>query len=155
LFPDQLADKDYTSRPTSIGDAESTLAHADVQAVSDGEAGKDKEAGDVDMEVNGSGDKASDAGDIPIVVDDATSAPAAVDKTAAGVTPTTTALALPLTARVAPSDELDPEESHRLAKRRRLNEIRRYDVDSGGAVGVGMGTVRDDDRVVIDDLDPK
>jgi len=109
----------------------------------------------VDMEVNGSGEKASDAGDTPIVVDEATPAPAAVDKTAEGVTPPTTALALPSTVRAAPSDDLDPEEIYRQAKRRRLNEIRRYDVDSGGAVGVGMGTLRDDDRVVIDDLDPK
>jgi hypothetical protein len=157
LFPDQFADKDYTSRPTSIGDAESTLAHADVQAVSDDQAGKDKDD-DVDMEVNGSGDKASDAGDNAIVVDEATPAPgepAAGDKTVGGVTPSTTALALPSTTRAAPSDELDPEEVYRQAKRRRLNEIRRYDVDSGGAVGVGMGTLRDDDRVVIDDLDPK
>jgi hypothetical protein len=158
LFPDQFADKDYTNRPTSIGDAESTLAHADVQAVSDSEAGRDKEVGDVDMEVNGSGDKASDAGDVAIVVDEATPAPTepvAGDKAVGGVTPTTTALALPSTTRAAPSDELDPEEAYRQAKRRRLNEIRRYDVDSGGAVGVGMGTLRDDDRVVIDDLDPK
>jgi hypothetical protein len=113
---------------------------------------------DVDMEVNGSGDKASDAGDNAIVVDEATPAPtepAAGDKTAEGVTPTTTALTLPSTTRAAPSDEVDPEEIYRQAKRRRLNEIRRYDVDSGGAVGVGMGTLRDDDRVVIDDLDPK
>jgi hypothetical protein len=160
LFPDQFADKDYTSRPTSIGDAESTLAHADVQAVSDCEAGTDKEVGDVDMEVDRgtSGDKVSDVGDNAIVVDEATPAPgdhAAGDKTVEGVTPTTTALALPSTTRAAPSDELDPEEAYRQAKRRRLNEIRRYDVDSGGAVGVGMGTLRDDDRVVIDDLDPK
>jgi hypothetical protein len=107
------------------------------------------------MEVNGSGDNASDAGDNAIVVDEATLAPAAVDKTAEGVTLTTTALALPSAVRAAPSDELDLEEVYRQAKRRRLNEIRRYDVDSGGAVGVGMGTLRDDDRVVIDDLDPK
>jgi hypothetical protein len=155
LFPDQFADKDYTNRPTSIEDAESTLSHTDVQVVSDSEAGKDMEAEDVDMEVNGSGDKASDAGDIAIVVDEATPAPAAVGKTAVGATLTTTALALPSAVRAAPSDELDLEEVYRQAKRRRLNEIRRYDVDSGGAVGVGMGTLRDDDRVVIDDLDPK
>jgi hypothetical protein len=113
---------------------------------------------DMDMEVNDSGDKASDAGDIAIVVDEATPAPTdpvAGDKTVAGATPTTTALTLPSTTRAATSDELDPEEVCRQAKRRRLNEIRRYDVDSGGAVGVGMGTLRDDDRVVIDDLDPK
>ena len=160
MFPDSFADQDYTSRPTSIGDAESTLAHADVQAVSDSEAEKDNGAGDVDMdmEVNGPGDKASDAGDIAIVVDGASAAPtepAAGAKAVGGVTPTTTALTLPPTTRAAPSDELDPEEVYRQAKRRRLNEIRRYDVDSGGAVGVGMGTLRDDDRVVIDDLDPK
>jgi enhancer of polycomb-like protein len=60
-------------------------------------------------------------------------------------------------------DNVDPVEEEdvleveaaRLAKRRRLNEIRRYDADSGGAVGVGMGVAKDDDRVVIDDLDPK
>jgi hypothetical protein len=116
----------------------------------------------MEMEVDGdnsaTGDQASDAGDIAIVVDEATPAPvdsAAGDKTVEGVTPTTAALALPSTVRAAPSDELDPDESHRQAKRRRLNETRRYDVDSGGAVGVGMGTLRDDDRVVIDDLDPK
>jgi enhancer of polycomb-like protein len=51
--------------------------------------------------------------------------------------------------------EEDEDETEREAKRRRLNEVRRYDVDSGGAVGVGMGTGRDDDRVVIDDLDAK
>ena len=150
-----FGDKDYTSRPTSIGDAESTLAHAGIEGASDGEAGKDKEVDDVDMEVSGSGEKASDAGDNAIVVDEATPAPTAVDKTAEGVTPTITALAPPSTAPAAPGDELDPEETYRQAKRRRLNEIRRYDVDSGGAVGVGMGTLRDDDRVVIDDLDPK
>jgi hypothetical protein len=158
LFPDQFADKDYTNRPTSIEDAESTLSHTDVQVVSDSEAGKDMEAEDVDMEVNDSGDKPSDAGDIAIVVDEATPAPTdqvAGDKAVAGATPTTTAVTLPSTTRAATSDELDPEEVYRQAKRRRLNEIRRYDVDSGGAVGVGMGTLRDDDRVVIDDLDPK
>lgn len=41
------------------------------------------------------------------------------------------------------------------SKRRRLDEVRRYDVDTGGAVGVGMGISRDDDRIIIDDLDPK
>lgn len=41
------------------------------------------------------------------------------------------------------------------AKKRKLNEIWRYDVDRGGALGVGMGVPEDDDRVVIDDLDVK
>lgn len=49
----------------------------------------------------------------------------------------------------------EEDEIERDAKRRRLNEVRHYDVDSGGAVGVGMGVARDDDRVVIDDLDAK
>jgi len=49
----------------------------------------------------------------------------------------------------------EEDEVERDAKRRRLNEFRHYDVDSGGAVGVGMGVGRDDDRVVIDDLDAK
>jgi enhancer of polycomb-like protein len=45
--------------------------------------------------------------------------------------------------------------SEESAKRRRLNEICRYNVDSGGGVGVGMGMTADDDRVIIDDLDVK
>jgi enhancer of polycomb-like protein len=49
----------------------------------------------------------------------------------------------------------DDNESSQQSKRRRLDEVRRYDVDSGGAVGVGMGISRDDDRIIIDDLDPK
>jgi len=40
-------------------------------------------------------------------------------------------------------------------ERRRLNEIWRYDVDRGGALGIGMGMGEDEDRVIIDDLDPK
>jgi hypothetical protein len=40
-------------------------------------------------------------------------------------------------------------------KRRRLDEVWRYDVDRGGAVGVGMGVMEDADRVIIDDLDSK
>lgn len=49
----------------------------------------------------------------------------------------------------------DEDESARQSKRRRLDELRRYDVDTGGAVGVGMSISRDDDRIIIDDLDPK
>ena len=41
------------------------------------------------------------------------------------------------------------------AKRRRLNEVWRYDVDHGGALGVGMGMAEDEDRILIDDLHPK
>lgn len=41
------------------------------------------------------------------------------------------------------------------AKRRRLNEVWRYDVDHGGALGVGMGVAGNGDWVLIDDLDPK
>lgn len=51
-------------------------------------------------------------------------------------------------------DRDDLEEEGR-AKRRRLNEMWRYDVDSGGAVGVGMGVNGDEERVIIDDLEPK
>ncbi|WVR06584.1 hypothetical protein IAU60_003616 [Kwoniella sp. DSM 27419] len=40
-------------------------------------------------------------------------------------------------------------------KRRKLNEIWRYDVSKGGALGVGMGVVEDQDRVIIDDMDQK
>lgn len=118
----------------------------------------EKEVGDVDMDVDSgaaaTGDKASD---IAIVVDDATPAPEttpAGDK-ANAVTPTAGSSALVSTAARPPTDARDSDVDDRQAKRRRLNEIRRYDVDSGGAVGVGMGTLRDDDRVVIDDLDPK
>lgn len=53
------------------------------------------------------------------------------------------------------ADTSDEDETERQSKRRRLDEVRRYDVDSGGAVGVGMGISRDDDRIIIDDLDPK
>lgn len=53
-------------------------------------------------------------------------------------------------------EAMDGEDaSEESAKRRRLNEICRYNVDSGGGVGVGMGMTADDDRVIIDDLDVK
>lgn len=55
----------------------------------------------------------------------------------------------------ADADTPDEDETVQQSKRRRLNEVRRYDVDSGGAVGVGMGISRDDDRIIIDDQDPK
>lgn len=41
------------------------------------------------------------------------------------------------------------------AMRKDLNETWRYDVDRGGAVGVGMGLEEDYDRVIIDDLEAK
>ena len=41
------------------------------------------------------------------------------------------------------------------AQVRRMNEVWRYDVDRGGALGVGMGITEDEDRIIIDDLDPK
>lgn len=47
------------------------------------------------------------------------------------------------------------EDTYADAKRRRLNEVWRYDVDRGGGLGVGMGMVEDDDRLVIDDHDIK
>jgi enhancer of polycomb-like protein len=40
-------------------------------------------------------------------------------------------------------------------KKRKYDEMWRYDADSGGAIGVGMGVSQEDDRVVIDDLDLK
>ncbi|ORY30601.1 enhancer of polycomb-like-domain-containing protein [Naematelia encephala] len=49
----------------------------------------------------------------------------------------------------------DGDDTFSSTKRRRLNEIWRYDADHGGAVGVGMGLAGDEDRVIIDDLDPK
>lgn len=56
-------------------------------------------------------------------------------------------------------DEVDDQEEESVAasgaKKRKLNEAWRYDVDRGGALGVGMGISEDDDRVVIDDLDIK
>ena len=51
--------------------------------------------------------------------------------------------------------EEDEEEARLNVKRRRLNETWRYDVDRGGGLGVGMGLVEDDDRLVIDDHDIK
>lgn len=50
------------------------------------------------------------------------------------------------------AEEADEEDR---VKRRRLNEVWRYGVDRGGAVGVGLGMIEDEDRVVIDDLDAK
>ena len=41
------------------------------------------------------------------------------------------------------------------AMRKDLYETWRYDVDRGGAVGVGMGLEEDYDRVIIDDLEAK
>ncbi|WVQ96306.1 hypothetical protein IAU59_003410 [Kwoniella sp. CBS 9459] len=51
--------------------------------------------------------------------------------------------------------ELEQEEADSPNKRRRLNEICRYDVSRGGALGVGMGVAEDKDRVIVDDLDSK
>ena len=63
----------------------------------------------------------------------------------------------PYSKRPKSIDDAEPsdDEQAQQSKRRRLNEVRRYDVDGGGAVGVGMGISRDDDRIIIDDLDPK
>lgn len=63
----------------------------------------------------------------------------------------------PRSKRPTSIDDVDSDEDAlaQPSKRRRLEEVRRYDVDTGGAVGVGMGISRDDDRIVIDDLDPK
>lgn len=52
-------------------------------------------------------------------------------------------------------DDADEDERDAAAKRRKLNEIWRYDADHGGCVGVGMGISEDQDRIVIDDLDAK
>nr|XP_031864462.1 uncharacterized protein CI109_000376 [Kwoniella shandongensis]KAA5531534.1 hypothetical protein CI109_000376 [Kwoniella shandongensis] len=54
-------------------------------------------------------------------------------------------------------DELeeDSPSSPEVLKRRRLNEVWRYDVDRGGALGVGMGVLEDQDRVIVDDLESK
>ena len=56
-------------------------------------------------------------------------------------------------------DEVDNEDKDETmedrTKMRRLNEIWRYDAERGGALGVGMGDPEDEDRIVIDDLDPK
>jgi enhancer of polycomb-like protein len=51
--------------------------------------------------------------------------------------------------------EDDAADERHEAKRRRLNEMCRYDVNKGGALGVGMGVSADEDRVIIDDLDLK
>jgi enhancer of polycomb-like protein len=51
--------------------------------------------------------------------------------------------------------ENDEEDAYAEAKRRRLNEVWRYNVDRGGGLGVGMGIIEDDDRLVIDDHDIK
>ncbi|KAK4683741.1 enhancer of polycomb-like protein, partial [Tremellales sp. Uapishka_1] len=50
-------------------------------------------------------------------------------------------------------EEEDETDSH--SKRRRLNENWRYDLDKGGALGIGMGISEDDDRMVVDDFEPK
>lgn len=54
-------------------------------------------------------------------------------------------------------DEVEEEmrEQSPKAMRKDLNETWRYDVDRGGAVGVGMGLEEDYDRVIIDDLEAK
>ncbi|WWC88395.1 uncharacterized protein L201_003306 [Kwoniella dendrophila CBS 6074] len=52
-------------------------------------------------------------------------------------------------------DDVEEGEDEQHSKRRRLNEIARYDVSRGGALGVGMGMEEDIDRVVVDDLDSK
>ncbi|OCF37306.1 hypothetical protein I316_01215 [Kwoniella heveanensis BCC8398] len=51
--------------------------------------------------------------------------------------------------------EREEEEADSPSKRRRLNEICRYDVSRGGALGVGMGVAEDQDRVIVDDLESK
>ena len=52
-------------------------------------------------------------------------------------------------------DAMDAEDESFDARMQRLREGFRYDVDSGGAVGIGMGMSNNEDRLVIDDLDPK
>ncbi|WVW84986.1 hypothetical protein I302_107022 [Kwoniella bestiolae CBS 10118] len=52
-------------------------------------------------------------------------------------------------------DEAEDEEDELSSKRRKLNEVSRYDVSRGGALGVGMGMEEDMDRVVVDDFDSK
>ena len=62
----------------------------------------------------------------------------------------------PSRARPKSIDDVEEEVDERNdAKRRRLNEMCRYDVNKGGALGVGMGVSADEDRVIIDDLDLK
>ena len=52
-------------------------------------------------------------------------------------------------------EDEDVDDGRAEIKRRRLNESVRYDVNRGGAVGVGMGITEDNDHIVIDDYDPK
>ncbi|WVQ65343.1 uncharacterized protein L199_003519 [Kwoniella botswanensis] len=52
-------------------------------------------------------------------------------------------------------DEVEEDEDDWSQKRRKLNELSRYDVSRGGALGVGMGMEEDMDRVVVDDFDSK
>ncbi|WWC71031.1 uncharacterized protein I206_104984 [Kwoniella pini CBS 10737] len=54
-------------------------------------------------------------------------------------------------------DEVDDENDDQdvSSKRRKLNELSRYDTSRGGALGVGMGMEEDLDRVIVDDLDSK
>nr|ODN91801.1 hypothetical protein L203_01053 [Cryptococcus depauperatus CBS 7841] len=49
-------------------------------------------------------------------------------------------------------DDVEPVERK---KQKNPDEIWRYDVDKGGALGVGMGLEDDQDRVIIDDLESK
>ena len=81
LFPDSFAGKDYSERPTSIGDAESTLSHGDLAtAVVASEAEKDKEAeGDEDdaMEVDTAATTdVADEGTGPVETTEVTASPA-------------------------------------------------------------------------------
>lgn len=54
-------------------------------------------------------------------------------------------------------DEVDEQEGERQAemKRRKVDEVWRYDASRGGALGVGMGLGNDEDHFVLDDLDAK
>lgn len=53
-------------------------------------------------------------------------------------------------------DEVEDEVEERVGeKRKRLNETCRYDVNKGGALGVGMGVGDEEDRIIIDDTDIK
>jgi hypothetical protein len=164
LFPDSFADKEYSKRPTSIdgfnladysvdSEVEDVVVDTverkeDDDKVNDGDKVEDTEIVDDSLEkVDGAieDDKADDNEVVTVNID--TAGEDKVNTTAdVDVVMTDTSKA----ARVRV-----PSDGERIAKRRRLNEMRRYDVDSGGAVGVGMGVAKDDDRVIIDDMDSK
>jgi hypothetical protein len=160
LFPDSFADKEYSDRPTSIDGF--NLADYSVDSEVEDVVVDTVERKEDDDKVN-DGDKVEDTEIVDdslekvdgAIADDGEVETVNIDTAAEDKANTTADVDVEMTDNSKAARPLIHSDGERNAKRRRLNEIRRYDVDSGGAVGVGMGVAKDDDRVIIDDMDSK